>query len=72
MLDLLEPIYMVGFLHVGEKEVVKDTGKAKKRLVKKTETVREKAERTSAEATSKQPRRLHTTTNKVSVPLRAF
>jgi preprotein translocase SecE subunit len=51
--------------------VADETGKPKRRLVKKAETVREKAERASSADTNKQPRRLHTTTRKVGTPFRA-
>jgi preprotein translocase SecE subunit len=50
--------------------VAEETGKPKRRLVKKTETVREKAEKAVEEA--KQPRRLHTTKRRASAPFRAI
>ncbi len=42
--------------------------KSKRRIVKKPETIREKAEK--AVETSKQPRRLHTTKRRASAPFR--
>lgn len=46
-----------------------DTGKPKRRLIKKVETVREKAEKASEDSSkSKQPRRLHTTKRRVAAP----
>lgn len=48
--------------------MAEDTGKSKRRVIKKTETVREKAEK--AAESSKQPRRLHTTKRRVSAPFR--
>jgi preprotein translocase SecE subunit len=49
--------------------VAEETGKSKRRLVKKAETVREKAEK--AVEDSKQPRRLHTTKRRAGAPFRA-
>lgn len=45
-----------------------ETAKPKRRLVKKAETVREKAEK--AQEDSKQPRRLHATKRRVTAPFR--
>jgi preprotein translocase SecE subunit len=50
--------------------VAEETGKPKRRLVKKTETVREKAEKAVEEA--KQPRRLQTTKRRASAPFRVI
>jgi len=47
---------------------VAETAKPKRRIVKKAETVREKAEK--AQEDSKQPRRLHATKRRVSAPFR--
>lgn len=49
--------------------MAEETGKTKRRIVKKVETVREKAEK-SAE-NSKQPRRLQATKRKAGAPFRA-
>ncbi len=46
-----------------------EADKPKRRLVKKAETVREKAEKASSED-SKQPRRLHATKRRISTPFR--
>jgi preprotein translocase SecE subunit len=55
-------------LHVKEQEVAEEpTGK--RRLVKKVETVREKADK--AEESSRQPRRLQTTKRRAAAPFRA-
>lgn len=51
--------------------MAEETGKPKRRLIKKAETVREKAERVSAEEAKQQPRRLRATTHKVGTPFRA-
>jgi preprotein translocase SecE subunit len=48
--------------------VAEESAKPKRRLVKKAETVREKAEK--AQGDSKQPRRLHATKRRVSAPFR--
>ena len=49
--------------------MAEETGKSKRRIVKKVETVREKAEK-NAES-SKQPRRLQATRRKAGAPFRA-
>lgn len=46
--------------------MAEDTGKSKRRVIKKTESVREKAEK--AIESGKQPRRLHTTKRRVAAP----
>ena len=48
--------------------MAEDKAKPKRRLVKKAETVREKAEK--AVESSKQPRRLHTTKRRAAAPFR--
>jgi preprotein translocase SecE subunit len=48
---------------------VAEESKPKRRLVKKAETVRERAEKATED--SKQPRRLHATKRRVSAPFRA-
>jgi len=50
--------------------VAEESGKPKRRIVKKTETVREKAEKAVEDA--KQPRRLQTTKRRASAPFRAI
>lgn len=50
--------------------MAEETTKPKRRLVKKAETVREKAEK--AALVSKQPRRLHATRKKAGAPFRAI
>lgn len=70
MLDMLELTLVVSFFHrLGVDEMPEKSEKPKRRLVKKTETVREKAEK--AAESDKQPRRLHATTRKAGAPLRA-
>jgi preprotein translocase SecE subunit len=69
MLDLLEPTVVSRFFtFIGGVTDVAETAKSKRRLVKKAETVREKAEK--AVEDSKQPRRLHATKRRVSAPFR--
>lgn len=48
--------------------MAEETSKPKRRLIKKAETVRERAEK--AVESSKQPRRLHATTRKMGAPIR--
>ena len=50
--------------------MAEESGKPKRRIVKKTETVREKAEKAVEDA--KQPRRLQTTKRHASAPFRAI
>jgi preprotein translocase SecE subunit len=50
--------------------VAEDTGKPKRRLIKKAETVREKTEKAALEG-SKQPRRLQATGRRAAAPFRA-
>ena len=45
--------------------------KSKRRIVKKAETVREKAEKAAAAEENQQPRRLHTTKRRAGAPFRA-
>lgn len=64
----MEPTINVGFLHIEEQEVADETNEKRPRVVKKAETVREKAEK--AVEDSKQPRRLHTTKRRAGAPFR--
>jgi preprotein translocase SecE subunit len=50
--------------------MAEDTSKPKRRLVKKAETVREKVEKTTSDAT-REPRRISKTTRRISAPFRA-
>lgn len=50
--------------------MAEDTSKPKRRLVKKAETVREKVEKTNADAT-REPRRITKTTRRIGAPFRA-
>lgn len=51
--------------------MAEDTAKPKRRLVKQTETVREKAEKATSAAQNTEPRRLHKTTRRAAAPFRA-